>query len=340
VNDPSGTYAQYASDFVNAITAWAIKDALWGISNLMHSFGDATEPDFVALVPTYNRVLAIALLILGAVVAYGIVERVLGGERGIGLAAIPRVVACVFFAYSGLGIVRYATVNSALLAHAWDRELSAANRNATFATFPLDPSTVHLNVVALILMALLVSFLALVVYLELIVRSALILTITAFVPLVAVLAIWPRLAGGAVHLAEFVMGLLLSKFVVATAFFVGMSMLLPAVLGLAPTNGKADWMASGFAILLITAISPIAIFQGIRFAHGSAGTVARDWGGIVQRVLPTATLTRGGQRLLGPVVGSATGRLSKAWGASRVGSSLSRNLGRTAKSITSFRKPS
>src|SRR6266704_7105401 len=125
--------------------------------------------------------------------------------------------------------------------------------------------------------------------------------ITAFVPLVCVLAIWPRLAGGAVHLAEFVMGLLLSKFVVATAFFVGMSMLLPGVLGQAPNNGKADWMASGFAILLITAISPVALFSAIRFAHGSAGTVARDWSGIAQRMLPTRALTQRGQQLLTPL---------------------------------------
>ena len=117
-------------------------------------------------------------------------------------------------------------------------------------------------------------------------------------------------------------------------------MLLPAVLGLAPANGKADWMASGFAILLITAISPVALFQGIRFAHGSAGNVARDWGGIAQRILPTAMLTRRGQRLLEPVVGSATGRVSKALGGTRLGSSLARNLGRTAKSISSLRKRS
>src|SRR5205807_9120953 len=105
--------------------------------------------------------------------------------------------------------------------------------------------------------SLLISFLALVVYLELIVRAALVLTVTAFIPLVCVLAIWPRMAGGAVHLAEFIVGLLLSKFVVATAFVVGLSLLLPGVLGTAPNDGKADWMASGFAVLLITAVAPI-----------------------------------------------------------------------------------
>jgi len=290
--NPTPDIGQLTSQIVNSITVWAIKDALWGISNLMHSFGDATEPDFVALVPVYNRVLAISLLVLGAVVAFGIVERIFGGQLGIGFAAIPRVVACVFFAYSGLAIVRYATVNAALLGHAWDKELAVANPNAMVSAGSIDMSQVHLNVVALIFMALLISFLAMVVYLELIVRAALVLTITAFVPLVCVLAIWPRMAGGAVHLAEFVVGLLLSKFVVATAFVVGMSLLLPAVLGQAPNDGKADWMASGFAVLLITAVAPIALFQGIKFAHGTAGKVTRDLGGMAIGLTPIGAISR------------------------------------------------
>ncbi len=292
MNPSSDYYSQYADQIVQAITAWAIKDALWGISNLMRSFGDATEPDFVALVPVYNRVLAISLLILGAVVAFGVIERIFGGQLGLGLAVIPRVMVCVFFAYSGLAVVQYATIHAALLGHAWDKELGAANPNAVGAAGSVDLSQVHVNVVALIVMALLISFLALVVYLELIVRAALVLTVTAFVPLVCVLAIWPRMAGGAVHLAEFVIGLLLSKFVVATAFVVGLSLLLPAVLGEAPNNGKADWMASGFAVLLITAVAPVALFQGIKFAHGTAGKVTRDLGGMAIGMTPFGALTR------------------------------------------------
>ncbi len=306
----SDYYSQYANQIVQAITAWAIKDALWGISNLMHSFGDATEPDFVALVPVYNRVLAISLLILGAVVAFGIIERVFGGQLGLGLAVIPRVVVCVFFAYSSLAIVQYATVHAALLGHAWDKELGAANPNAVVSAGSVDLSQVHLNVVALIIMALLISFLALVVYLELIVRAALVLTITAFVPLVCVLAIWPRMAGGAVHLAEFVIGLLLSKFVVATAFVVGLSLLLPAVLGEAPNNGKADWMASGFAVLLITAVAPVALFQGVKLAHGTAGKVTRDLGGMAIGMTPFGALARLGPLAAKPGVTRAKSRVS------------------------------
>jgi hypothetical protein len=304
--------SQYVNDIVNSIVAWAVHDALAGVSNLMHSFGDATEPDFTALVPVYNRVLAISLLILAAVVAFSIIERICGGQLGLGLAVIPRVVGSVFFAYSGLAIVRYATVNAALLGHAWDRELSIANPNMVVPAGTVDVSQVHLNVVALVLMALLISFLSLVVYLELIVRAALVLTVTAFIPLVCILAIWPRLAGGAVHLAEFIAGLLLSKFVVATAFVVGLSLLLPAVLGRAPNNGKADWMASGFAVLLITAVAPVALFQGIRFAHGTAGKVTRDLGGMAVAALPLSPLARRGGVLLAPLAVAAQSRGMRA----------------------------
>ena len=303
---------QYTNQIVQGITAWAIRDALWGISTLMQSFGNSTEPDFVAIVPIYNRVLAISLLILAAVVAFGIVERIFGGQLGLGLAVVPRVVMCVFFAYSGLAIVQYATVHAALLGHAWDKELAAANPSTAITAGSVDLSQVHLNAVALILMALLISFLALVVYLELIVRAALVLTITAFVPLVCVLAIWPRMAGGAVHLAEFVVGLLLSKFVVATAFVVGLSLLLPAVVGRAPNNGKADWMASGFAVLLIAAVSPVAIFAGIKFAHGSAGNVARSLGGTALSTMPLGVATRQAGWLLGPATASLRKRGSAA----------------------------
>ena len=304
-------YASYVNQIVQAITTWAIKDALWGISNLMHSFGNATEPDFTALVPIYNRVLAISLLVLGAVVAFGIIERIFGGELGLDLKVVPRVIACVFFAYSGLAIVQYATAHAALLGHAWDKELAAASPNAVVSAGSIDPAQVHLNVVALIIMALLISFMALVVYLELIVRAALVLTITAFVPLVCVLAIWPRLAGGALHLAEFVIGLLLAKFVVATAFVVGLALLLPAVLGVAPHNGKADWMASGFAVLLITAISPVALFSGIRFAHGTAGKVARDVGGMAVGMTPVGALARTLPLAALPMASQAAGRISR-----------------------------
>src|SRR5207302_9588118 len=101
---------------------------------------------------------------------------------------------------------------------------------------------------------------AVLAYLELIVRSALILTVAAFVPLVCTLAIWPRMASSAIHLGEFLIGLLLSKFVVATALYVGLHLVVPALVKGQPANGRADWMESGVAVLLIAAFSPLVLF--------------------------------------------------------------------------------
>src|SRR5207302_897976 len=87
----------------------------------------------------------------------------------------------------------------------------------------------HVSTFGLIFTAMSVSSLAVIVHLELVVRSALILTVTSFVPLVCVLAIWPRAAGAAATLAEFLLGLFLSKFVVATVVYVGFRLVVVAL---------------------------------------------------------------------------------------------------------------
>jgi len=100
------------------------------------------------------------------------------------------------------------------------------------------------------------------------------------------------------------------------------------MLGEAPNDGKADWMASGFAILLIVAISPVALFQGVRFAHGTAATVARGWGSTAAYMLPVGALTRAAGGLLTPkvngvrkraagIAGDALQRLRSRGGADR-----------------------
>src|SRR6266851_504779 len=158
--------------------------------------------------------------------------------------------------------------------------------------------------------------LAVMVHLELVIRSALILTVTAFVPLVCVLSIWPRLAGAATQLASFMIGLLLSKFVVATSVYVGFRLIVVALTSATDTDTTENWMASGVAVLLIAALSPLVLFQAVRIGHASAGQVARGWvGGMVAFAPPT--------RLL-----------NKAHG---LGGSVVRNLQRSAKAFKASR---
>ncbi len=155
----------------------------------------------------------------------------------------------------------------------------------------------------LIVTALCLSSLTVMVHLELVVRSALILTISSFVPLVCVLSIWPRMASTATTMGEFLIGLLLSKFVVATAVYVGFRLVVVALVSPTDSDTTENWMASGVAVLLIAAFSPLVIFSAVRFAHSQAGSVSRSLTGSAVGMAPM--VVGAGKTLLGPFVWAA-----------------------------------
>lgn len=323
-----GNYGSSAAEIVNslsiAVATWSTAMAVASVRWLIASLGQATEPDLTAIVPVYNRMLAIALLVLGAVVALALIERIAWSSQGTGLSLIHRVVAATFFAYSGLAAVKYVAGYAALLAIAWSPDFGKLSDTLMHSVALSDAvaqsgaSGPHVSTFGLIVTACTLSFLTVVVKLELAIRSALILTVTAFVPLIAVISIWPRLAGAATHLTSFLIGLLFSKFVVATTVYVGFRLVVLALASPTDTDTTENWMASGVAVLLIAALSPIAIFQAVKIGHASAGQVARGWaGGLAAFAPPT--------RLLGKAQG--IGRLL----ASRV-------RPRAAKAISSFKQ--
>jgi hypothetical protein len=105
------------------------------------------------------------------------------------------------------------------------------------------------------------------------------------------------MASSAAHLGEFLIGLLLSKFVVATVLYVGLHLVVPALINGHADTGHADWMESGVAVLLIAAFSPLVLFQALRFAHGTAGSVARNFGSAGVGMAPLGSVIRLGQGL-------------------------------------------
>jgi len=76
------------------------------------------------------------------------------------------------------------------------------------------------------------------------------------------------------------------------------------------TDTTENWMASGVAVLLIAAFSPLVIFQAVRIGHSTAGQVARGWaGGMLAFAPPTRLVGRVssiGRRLAGHAASSAT----------------------------------
>jgi hypothetical protein len=314
-----GDYSAQANQIVNAaaiaIANWSTAIAVDSIKWLLGTLGQSTEPDLAVIVPVYDRMLAISLLLVGAVVALALIERIAWGSLGTGLALIPRVVAASFAAYAGLGIVKYVAGYAALLATTWSPDFTNLSNQllhnvaVSDAVSQSGAAGAHVSTFGLIVTALSLSSLAVMVHLELVVRSALILTISAFVPLACVLTIWPRLASTATTMAEFLIGLLLSKFVVATAVYVGFRLVVVALVSPTDTDTTENWMASGVAVLLIAAFSPIVIFSALRFAHGQAGSAARTLTGAAVSMAPAGRLLGTAVKALRPVMRSAQKRL-------------------------------
>lgn len=315
-----GNYSAQAQQLVNeiviAVANWSVAIAVTSIKWMLGLMGQATEPDLSVIVPVYDRMLAISLLLVGAIMALALIERIAWGSRGTGLALIPRVMAACFFAYSGLAVLKYVAGYTALLATTWTPDFTALSKLLIHSVAVSDAVVAHgsagphVSTFGLIVTALTVSSLTVVVQLELVVRSALILSVSAFVPMVCVLTIWPRTAGAATTLAEFLVGLFLSKFVVATIVYVGFRLIVVALVSPIDTDTTENWMASGVAVLLIAAFSPVVIFSALRFAHGSAGSVARGWAGTAVAMAPAGKLLGGARNALRPMTRSAGRRFS------------------------------
>lgn len=295
-----GDYSAQANQLVNqiviAVANWSVAAAVASVQWLLSLMGQSTEPDLSVIVPVYDRMLAISLLLVGAIMALALIERIAWGSLGTGIALIPRVVAACFFAYSGLAILKYVASYAALLATAWTPDFAALSKLLVHSVTVSDAvvahgiSGPHVSTFGLIMTAISMSSLTVILSLELVVRSALILSVTAFVPLVCVLAIWPRTACAATTLAEFLVGLMLSKFVLATIVYVGFRLVVVALVSPTDTDTTENWMASGVAVLLIAAFSPVVIFSALRFAHGSAGSIARGWAGTAVSMAPVGRL--------------------------------------------------
>jgi hypothetical protein len=311
-----GSYQAQADQWVNqimiAIANWSTAAAVASIQWLVAGLGNSSEPDLSVIVPVYDRVLAISLLLLGAVMAMALIERIAWGSLGAGISLIPRVVAATFAAFAGLSVVKYVAGYAAVLATTWTPDFKSLNKLLIHSVAVNDAVVAHagtghhVSTFGLIVTAVSVSLLTVIVHLELVVRSALILTVTAFVPLVCVLSIWPRLASTATTMGEFLVGLLLSKFVVATAIYIGFRLVVVALVSPTDTDATENWMASGVAVLLIAAFSPLVIFSAIRFAHSQAGSVTRSLAGAAIAVAPAGKLVGLGTGVIRPLARAAT----------------------------------
>jgi hypothetical protein len=290
----------YTDQLVNSFTAglakWAALGAAQAIGSLAHSFGPASEPALGVLAAPYSRVLALAMVAVGTFIVIALGERVLGCQRAISWQVVPRTVAAVFAAFVGLSVLQYAAEKAELLSQVWGPDLGRTADYLVLAaqgSISPGPSQGSGGPLALIVLALLSTLLAVLVKVELAMRAAILMVTAALLPFLMVVAIWPRLTGMLHHTIRFLFTVLLSKFVMATALYVGLYSVSAG-----ETTGGPNLLLDGLAVLALTAFLPFVLFQGVRATDLQAAMAAREIGSTVGKgALPLAqrALHLGGQ---------------------------------------------
>ncbi len=109
--------------------------------------------------------------------------------------------------------------------------------------------------------ALLVAGIALVLWLELVVRAAAITAAALFLPLVLAALVWPAIGHWARRLADTLAALVLSKLVIAAVISLATGAIAGGLAGSGSTSSKFGDVVVGIALLLLATFSPFMVLR-------------------------------------------------------------------------------
>jgi hypothetical protein len=295
IGDAAGAGASVAADAVlGGVVAWAGTGAAWLLREIGSQVDRSTRPAvgsaWFARRYSSMRQLAISLsvLFLLAAIVNSVVRRDVVMLLRACFVALPLALLLTFAAVTlvELGLALTDGLTAAAVQGSGD------DANAAFAglgdLFGPDAATANpLPGLVLFLGALLAALLALVVWIELVLREAAIYVAVAFLPIGLSAITWHRTAHWARKLAEWLVAIILAKFVIAATFAIAGSMLGHARGG----TGGLSALLAGCAVLLVAAMSPWVVLRLVPFAEQAAGSLSRAQLGSSLSSAPGATAT-------------------------------------------------
>jgi hypothetical protein len=319
---------------VQGLVSWIVDSVSWFVGQVLSLLEDSTKVDLRAgwfLDPggPYRTVLGIAAVLLLGFVFLGVVQGLVAGDP---MAMVMRVVRDLPLAV--LGMVVTIEVTSRLLAlsdalsHAVLRG-GGDNAKEVLRVISASSSFSGQSSFVVALLGLLCIVAALFVWIELVIRAALVYLLIAFSPLVFAAMVWPAARGMVRKLAELLLALIFSKVVIAVAFSVGAAAL--AGVGNAghasdaggSVSANAGTLFSGLVIFGLAAFAPFVLLK--LFPAAEAAVVAQ---GVSRGPLRATQQASSSAFYLERLAGSHTG-LNGAGsnGSSRGARSASRDLG-------------
>lgn len=238
---------------VDALTAWVLGGVAFLAHGVLNVLGSSSTPHVTAMWfsgagSPFESVKAIAAVVMVACALLAIIQGAVRGDIG---AMVTRV----------LGGIPLAVLATIAVTAVTDQLLGLTD---AFAASILDPtgadaarflsgltvaSTVTGNGFAIVIVALIAAFGALALWVELLVRAALIYILVALSPLAFAAAIWPAARGTARRLVELLLAVIVSKLVVSIALAIGIAAV--GGVGLDTSGGVVDGAASAAGQLLV-----------------------------------------------------------------------------------------
>jgi len=273
---------------VQGIVGWITDAVAWFVSRVLTLLEDTTKVDlskdwFSGTGGPYRTVLGIAAVLLVGFLFVGIIQGVLAGDA---TGLVARMVRDLPLAV--LGMVTTIAVTTKLLELC--DELSRAvlrggGDNAKEVLKVLTDASAFSGQTSFVVAALglFVIIAALFVWVELVIRSALIYLVIAMSPLVFAAMVWPSARGMVRKLSELLLALIFSKLVIAIAFSVGAAALAgvgdaghahPGATGGPDVSAHAGTLFSGAVIFALAAFAPFVLLklfpvvEGAVVAHG------------------------------------------------------------------------
>jgi hypothetical protein len=269
---------------VQGLVSWIVDSVSWFVGQVLSLLEDSTKVDLRAgwfLDPggPYRTVLGIAAVLLLGFVFVGVVQGLVAGDP---MAMVTRVVRDLPLAVLGMVVTIEVTTRllqlSDALSHAvlrggGDNAKEVLRVISTASSFSGSSSFV------VALLGLLCIVAALFVWIELVIRAALVYLLIAFSPLVFAAMVWPAARGMVRKLAELLLALIFSKVVIAIAFSVGAAALAGVGnAGHANDSGgsvtaNAGTLFSGLVIFGLAAFAPFVLLK--LFPAAEAAVVAQ-----------------------------------------------------------------
>ena len=280
---------------LGGVVDWASAGAAWLVTEIGQEIDKSTRPaigsSWFGSQYAAVRELAISLSIvfLLAAIAHSVIRQDMRMLSYSVLVALPMSLLLTFAAVvlveMALAITDWMTAQALA---SFGRDAGRGFRGLAEFLEPTAATGNPLPGFVMFLAAALTAALALVVWIELVLREASIYVAVTFLPISFVAMIWRPTSGWAVRLTEWLGAIVLAKFTIAVAFAVAGSALTHA----SHEDGGLSTLLAGCAVLLVAALTPWVL---LRMLPGSVGAANAMHRGVVRQAagsaIGTATAT-------------------------------------------------